>query len=192
MMSQEYPENPHAKYIDPTPYGVPAQPVKPGLTKRGKASIAIVTAVIAGGGLLGWQHYAAQQADANQKAQEIALKQQELRLEELKEMNKQATANAKVQSTQSTALQKQIDACVQDNKGLVGKQLGATYRSVIEDCQAQYGSTSTTSGNMQNAASATSTNPSGGSVNTGLLVGGAVLAGGIVLVARKSTRSNQT
>jgi uncharacterized protein HemX len=192
MMSQEYPANPQPEYADPTPYGVSEQPVKPGLTKRGKAGIAIVTAVIAGGGLLGWQHYAAQQADANQKAQEIALKQQELRLEELKEKNKAQAVNAKTQSTQNAALQKQIDACVNDNKGLVGKQLGATYRSVIEDCQAQYGSTSTSSGNMQNAASATSTNPSGGGVNTGLLVGGAVLAGGIVLVARKSTRSNQT
>jgi hypothetical protein len=184
MMSQEFTP-------DPIPYGVSTQPVKPGLTKRGKAAIAITTAVIAGGGLLGYQHYAAVQSANEAKAQELEIQREQIELEKLKEMNKAQAATAKAQATQNASLQKQIDSCVNDNKGLVGKQLGATYRSVVEDCQAQYNATSS-GGDMQNAASASSTDSGSGHVPTGLLIGGAVLAGGVVLVARKSTRSNQT
>jgi hypothetical protein len=173
--------------IDTTPYGAPAQPVKPGLTKRGKASIAIAAAVIAGGSLLFYQHYSAAQAASEAKSQEIALKQQELKLEELKELNRQATANTKAQSTADANRQKQIDTCVADNKGLVEKQFGITLESVIQACQTQY-QTTTNTGDMQTAAS--STNTSGGGGNTGLLIGGGVLAVGLAVAVRKSTRSN--
>jgi hypothetical protein len=178
---------PQNAYIDPNPYGAPAQPVKPGLTKRGKAALAIGATVIAGGGMLGWQHYSAQQAAADVKAQEIALKQQELRLEELRELNKANTASQKLQTTVDTARQKKVDACVNDNKGLVGKQLGATYRSVLEDCQAQYPATTST-GDMQAVSDTTSSG--GGGVNTGLLIGGGVLVLGLAVAAKKSTKSN--
>jgi hypothetical protein len=177
------------EYADPSPYGIPAHPVKAGLTKRGKAAMAIGATVIAGGTLLGWQHYSAQQADAATKAQEIALKQQELKLQELKELNKAQAANQKVQSTQNAALQKQVDSCVNHNKGLVGKQLGATYRSVLEDCQAQYSATASSGDNMQNTASATNAGAGQGGVNTGFLIAGGVLVGGVAIAVRKGTRT---
>ena len=86
-------------YTDTTPYGPPATPaVKTGLTPRGKAALAFGGAVIAGGTLFGWQHYSAQQADAEAKAQELALKQQELRLLEIRELNKENTAQAETQA----------------------------------------------------------------------------------------------
>ncbi|MFD9004412.1 hypothetical protein ACFV0T_26225 [Streptomyces sp. NPDC059582] len=172
---------------DPHPYGIPVHPIKPGLTKRGRAAVAVAATVIAGGGMLGWQHYAAQQATASVKAQEIALKQQELRLQELKAMNDINAANQKTQTTADAARQKKVDACVQDNKGLVGKQLGATYRSVLEDCQAQYPSSSTGQ-DMQEAAS--STNSGGGGVNNGLLIGAGVLVLGTGIAVRNKARNN--
>ena len=177
------------EYDDPNPYGIPAQPVKPGLTKRGKVGIAVAAAVIAGGGLIGYQHYAAVQSANEAKAQELQIQHEQIELEKLREINKAQTVTAKAQATQNAALQKQIDACVADNKGLVGKQLGATYRSVLEDCQAQYGSTNT--GDMQAAASTQDTSSGGGGINNGLLVGGGVLALAVVVFARKGTRSNQ-
>ena len=40
------------EFIDPTPYGNQQQPVKAGLTKRGKTALAIGVVIIAGRGLL--------------------------------------------------------------------------------------------------------------------------------------------
>ncbi len=183
----EFAQNSAHEFPPTTPYGAP---VKTGLTPRGKAGIAVITAVLAGGSLLGWNYYSAQQTTAEQKAQEIALKQQELRLKELQILGEQATANQKTQATADAARQKQIDACVNTNKGLVGKQLGATYRSVLEDCQTQYQTTTSSTG-MANAASATSTTSSSGSggINPGLLIAGTALASGLVVAYRKSTSS---
>jgi hypothetical protein len=192
IIQNGYEMNPHTEVADPYPYGIPAQPVKPGLTKRGKAAIAIGTAVIAGGGLLGYQHYSAVESANETRAQELQIQREQIELEKLKEMNKAQATTQKVQFTQNAALQKQIDACVNNNKGLVGKQLGATLESVIKDCQTQY-QTTTSSGDMTNAAAATDApSSSGGGVSPGLLIGGAVLAGGLVVAVRKSTRSNQT
>jgi hypothetical protein len=186
----EFPDNSRPDIIDAHPYGIPSQPAKTGLTPRGKAGIAVVTAVLAGGSLLGWNHYSAQQAAAETKAQELALKQQELRLKELQILGEQASVNAKTQASLDAARQTKIDACVKANKTLVGKQLGATYRSVLEDCQAQY---NTTAGvDMQAAASATdttSTSGGGGGVNPIVLAGGAGFAALAVYGARKARRN---
>jgi hypothetical protein len=174
--------------VDPHPYGTnphqqPAQ-VKTGLTPRGKAGIAIACTVVAGGGLLGWQHYAAE-ASANQvKVRQLAIEQDKLELAKIKELNRQATEQEKAQAKQNTAAQKQIDACVDANKDLIGKRIGTTYQTVQSDCQAQYGTTSTDG--MQEAAAANTT--SGGGVNNFLLVGGGVLAIGLVIVVRRATR----
>lgn len=175
------------------PYGAPtAQPVKPGLTKRGKVAVAIGVTVLAGGGMLAWQDYSAD-ANANQiKAQEIALQQQELEVEKLKELNKAATRNAKTKATEDAATQKLIDACIDTDKSLVGKQMGVTYSSVMEDCRSEYADT--VSGSDMQAAGSSQTAPAGdsGGINTGLLIGGSVLGGALILGARKATRSNQT
>jgi hypothetical protein len=176
--------------IDENPYGAPAHTVKPGLTKRGKAALAIGATVIAGGSLISWTHYSAQSSANETKAQELQLKQQQLELEKLKELNRISADKEKTQASVNKTVQKQIDACVNDNKGLVGKQLGATYRSVLEDCQAQYSATTSTD-QMDTAASVSDSSGSGGAgVNQGLLIGGGALAVFLVLAAKKGARSN--
>jgi hypothetical protein len=174
------------------PYGPPAaQPVKPGLTKRGKAALAIGATVLAGGGMLTWQHYSAE-AEAHQiKVQELALQQQELELEKLKEINKAATRNAETQATEDAATQKLIDTCVDTDKSLVGKQMGVTYSSVLEDCRNQY-AVNAAGSDMQEAASSTSTDSGSGGISEGVLIGGGVLALGLAVAARRSTRPAQS
>jgi hypothetical protein len=171
--------------IDPNPYGIPANsiPVKPGLTARGKVALAIGAAAIATSGLIGYQMYSADQAASQAKAQEISYKKDQLELEKLKVLNQ---VN-KTQASGDTARQKHIDACVKDNKDLVGKSLNSTYRDIVDACQAQYTDAGTSSGMETTASSHTS---GSGGTNTGLLVGGGVLAIGLAVAARKGTRSN--
>ncbi|MGW2724820.1 hypothetical protein [Streptomyces sp. NPDC001492] len=181
---------PQASYTDPHPYGPPAhgRPVKTGLTPRGKAGIAVITAVLAGGGLLGYQHYAATQAANEVKAKELAIQQAQIDLQRQKALDKASKEAAKTVSVQETARQKQIDACVQDNKQLVGKQLGQTLAGVISDCQNQYPATSTATGNdLQETASSQPTS-SGGGAGEGLLIGAGVLVIGTILFVRKATK----
>lgn len=187
IMSQEFIPHPQPENPPIGPYGTP---VKTGLTPRGKAAIAIGVTVIASGAFFSWQHYSAQQSANEAKAAEIQLQQQQLELEKLKVMNQVNAENTKVQTAADKTRQKQIDACVDDNKGLVGKQLGATYRSVLEDCQAQYPATTNT-GDMANAASANDTSGSGGGGANGLVLGGIGAVGlGVVIAAKKGTRHN--
>lgn len=173
------------------PYGPPPahqqHPVKTGLTPRGKAALAIAATICAGGGLLGWQHYAAAQAANQVKAQELQIEQQKLAIEQQKALDKATQTAQKTQSVADANRQKKIDSCVDANKGLVGKQLGATLSSVIQDCQSQYPATTST-GDMQEAATASSTGGSGRATDL-LLVGGAVVALGIGFTVRRATAS---
>lgn len=172
------------------PYGSPTPPpVKPGMTRRGKGALAVAGTVIAVGGMLTWQHYDSA-SEANQiKSQELAIQQQKFELEKLKVMNQVNTENAKTQATMDAARQKRIDACVTANKGLVGKQLGATYSSVLSDCQAQYAATSTAG--MQAAASASDTSgASGGGISPSMLLGLGV--GGALIVGVAANRGKKT
>jgi hypothetical protein len=176
--------------IDPAPYGMHPHRVKTGLTPRGKAALALSGAALAATALVGWQISSSNAAEADQKAQELALKQQELRLKELQILGQQAAVNTKTATDQATAFQAKVDSCVKANKGLVGKQLGATYRSVVDDCKAQYESASAV--DMQAAASSTSTSAggSGGAqVNGGVLVGGVALAGLMAVALRRGRRN---
>jgi hypothetical protein len=188
--------NSHPEFTDNSPYGPPAhtaymQPVKTGLTTRGKAAIGVGTAVIACGSLLGWQHYNAQETAAQTKAQELALKQQELRIQELREINKANTAAQKTEKAENSERKKLVDACVDSNKKMVGKLLGVTYQSVRGDCEDQY-PTTTSSTDMQAAATATdaTTGSTDGGFNPFLLVGAGALGLGVVAFARKGTKSN--
>lgn len=181
---------PQLSYTDPHPYGPPLHPTRPvrtGLTPRGKAGLAVAATVVAGGSLLGWQHYAAAQAANQVKAQELSIQQQKLALEQQKALDKANKAAAKTQTAAETARQAKVDACVKDNKSLVGKQLGATYRSVLDDCQAQYPATSSNTGDMQEAASSSSTGGGGGATNV-LLIGGATVVIGAWAFVRKATK----
>lgn len=184
---------PQQSYTDPHPYGPPLHPTRPvrtGLTPRGKAGLAVAATVVAGGSLLGYQHYAAAQAANQVKAQELSIQQQKLALEQQKALDKANKAAAKTQTAAETARQAKVDACVKDNKGLVGKQLGATYRSVLDDCQAQYPATPTNTGDMQEAASSSSTG-SGAGASEGLLIGAGALVIGAVAFIRKASKPAQ-
>ncbi|KPI31452.1 hypothetical protein OV320_2668 [Actinobacteria bacterium OV320] len=172
-------------------YGNTVYPVKPGLTRRGKVALAVGVTVIASGGMLTWQHYSAQAQENGIKAQELALKQQELRIQELKEINKATAAQSKEQDAEDADRKKFVDACVQADKSLIGKQMGVKYSSVVADCQAQYqgGQTSVAGADMAAVGAAAGTVGGGGaSINsTGLL---AIAAGGgvLVLVAARRTK----
>lgn len=174
-----------------SPYGAPVQSHKPGLTKRGKAALGIGAVVLAGGGLIGYQAYSASTAESEAKAQEIALKQEQLKLEQMKELNRAKESGQKTEKTVNNARQKQIDACVNGNKDLVGKSVGSSYRDIVDACQAQY--TGSTSGDdMQAAASADdASNGAGGGVNNFVLLGGGAIAVGLVALTRKGTKGNQ-
>lgn len=178
--------NSQPEFVDPTPYGNYAQPVKPGLTKRGKTALAIGAVIIAGGGLLSWQHYSAEAAASEAKTQEFQIQKAQIDLEMLKEMNRANAANSKAQNTADSERQKQVTACVNTDKSLVGKQMGVTYSSVLKDCQARFPAT-TDGSDMQTTASSRDAGSGGGGVNTGLVVGGAALVGGVLLVARRRT-----
>jgi hypothetical protein len=188
------------EFTDPNPYGQPAhaayaQPVKTGLTPRGKAAIGVGTAVIACGTLFGWQHYAAQESAAQTKAQELALKQQELRIQELREINKANAAAKKSEAAENTERKKLVDSCVDSNKKMVGKLMGVTYQSVRGDCEAQYPTTTssgTSTGDMQAAATAQDTGSGGSGTDTGVLLGGgAALAVVLAFAVKKNTKSSQ-
>jgi hypothetical protein len=182
-MSQEYAMNPQTEFIDPQPYGNTAHPpAKTGLTKRGKAAIAIGVTVLATGGLIFWQHNSASEAASQAQQQEYALENKKLDLQMLQAMNQANAANQKQQNTADQQREKQVSACVNTNKSLVGKEMGVNYQSVLKDCQDQFPAT-TDSSDMQNTASSSSSSGSG--VNGGLLIGGGVLVCGVLLVARK-------
>lgn len=176
-----------------SPYGYTAPPVKPGLTKRGKTALAIGAAVLAGGGILAWQDYSAEASANEVKAQELALRQQELRIQELKEINKATAAQKKNQASEDAARQKFVDACIQADKGLVGKQMGVTYSSVVADCQDQFQGgqdQSVTGADMAVAGSADEAGSSEGGINSAGLVGIAV--GGGLLVALGANRMKKS
>lgn len=169
---------------DPNPYGNNPQtkPVKAGLTPRGKAALALGAAAIATSGLVGYQAYSANAAEATVKAQEIAYKKDLLELEKLKVQ----TQVNKTQASTVSARQKQVNACVTDSKDLVGKSLDSSYRDIVEACQAQYAGDA--SPGMETAASAS--DGSGSGVNGGLLIGGVVLLGGVLVAARRRAVGN--
>jgi uncharacterized protein HemX len=188
--------NSRPEFTDPAPYGPSAhttytQPAKTGLTTRGKAAIGVGIAVIAGGSLLGWQNYDTQAETAQLRAQELAIKQQQIELEKLKEINKANAAARKSEKAENGERNKLVAACVDSNKKMVGKLLGVTYQSVRGDCEDQY-PTTTSSTDMQAAATATDTTTGGsdGGVNPFLLVGAGALGLGIVAFAKKGTKSN--
>ena len=179
--------NPQPQNIPaPGPYGQPVQPANPGLTKRGKIAIAISVTVIAGGGMLAWQNHAEQVAANEVRAQELAIQQQQIELETMKELNKANAAQTKTAETQDAERQKQIAACVKTDKARVGRQIGVTYSSVLNDCQAKFGTSSDTS--MQEAAASSTSSDDGIDPSTLLAVG----VGGAFVIAVAARRGKKT
>lgn len=177
-------------YPPTSPYGAPAQPHKPGLTRRGKVALGIGAVVLGGGSLIGYQVHASNAAQAEAKAQEIQLKADALELAKLREMNRATEINRKTQTTVEKARQDDIDACVKANASKIGKGLGSpSRRDVVDDCHAQYASTDNSS-DMAAAGSATTTGQGGGiDVNSGMVIGVGVIAL-IVFAASKGRRAH--
>jgi hypothetical protein len=175
---------------DQGPYGIPANsiPQKPGLTKRGKVAIAVGVTVLATGGLIFWQHSNAVEAASQAKTQEIQLENKKLDLEMLKEMNQASSASTRQQDSQNAQRQKQISACVNTNKSLVGKQLGVSYQSVLKDCQVEFPDTSN-GADMQNTASSNDAGNHGGGISPSGLIG--IGAGAAVLLAVAANRGRK-
>jgi len=185
MVAKEFPEEFEA--IDPAPYGTPARPAKAGLTRRGKAAVAIGATILAGGALIGYQAYSSSAAEQEAKAQEIALQQQRIELDKLKEMNRAHNT----QTGQEKTRQASINSCVKDKEDLIGKGFGSpSYRDIVDACQAQYTPTTSTDG-MQAAASSQANDSDHEGISAGSLVGIAVLVGGFTLVIKLGTRRNQ-
>ncbi|MEU5976341.1 hypothetical protein [Streptomyces sp. NPDC047315] len=177
--------------FDPHPYGPPETPAgKPGLTKRGKVAVGLGAAVLAGGGLMGYQSYAAQQQEATALAKEVELREKALRLEELKELNRANEKQNTAQQVSDKARQALVDSCVNTNKGAIGKGFGSpSYGDVVEDCQAQYPRASSAADMAPASAATTSSDrPASGGVNSGFVIGAAALAVGVLVVAKRGTR----
>lgn len=191
IVNNSFQENPQVTpaqpYTDPHPYGPPATPTKTGLTPRGKAALAIAATVVAGGALMGWQSYASTQAATELKAKELSIQEKQLELKKIQALKAANESQAKTQKAADQARQKMVDSCVEADKGLIGKQMGVTYRSVLKDCQAEFPDASGTGDDMQEAASARATDGDG-SINTVVLVGGGTLAIGLIWGVSKFSR----
>ncbi|MGW5529405.1 hypothetical protein [Streptomyces xanthochromogenes] len=182
-------------FTDPNPYGPPTEyaapaPHQPGLTRRGKAALGISAAVLAGGGLIGYQVHSSNVAEAEAKAQEIKLQSQQLELEKLRETNRANLADRAAAADQQKSIQAAVDACVKSHTDTAGKFGTPMYSVVVSDCQNQY-ATPTSGNDMQAAASArTAQTSSGGSgpINNGFLIGGGALALFLVVAAKKGKR----
>ena len=188
IINEEWHVNPNPAYTGQGPYGTPAQPVKPGLTNRGKVAIAVASVAVAGTGFFWYQDHSVQVAKEAKEAAALEIQVKQLELEKLKDINKVTAAQKKDQATEDAARQKFVDACVDADKGLVGKQMGVTYRSVMADCQAQYkgGGGGADGSDMATAASADDT--SSGGINNFVLLGGGTLAIGLVWMVKKGSR----
>ncbi|MFB7398270.1 hypothetical protein [Streptomyces sp. NPDC056191] len=177
-----------ASMHDPHPNGT-FQQVKPGLTTRGKVALCVGAVVLAGCALIGCQSHATTVAENANRAKEMELQAQLLRIEELKELNRSNEITRKSRSTEEKTRQASVDSCVNTNRSLIGKDYRSPSLSdIVEDCQAQY--TSPASGmDMQSAGSSTTgAQTAGGEVNSGLLLGGGVLAIVLVIAVKRGTR----
>ncbi|MFE3381308.1 hypothetical protein [Streptomyces anulatus] len=181
-------------WADPAPYGTPNGPAgtaKTGLTTRGKAALGLGAAVLAGGTLLGYQSYSASTAEADLKAQELALKAEALEVEKLKVLNQTKQAAEGKATEQATARQTAVDTCVKGLKNQVGKGYGSpTYGEIVEDCQTQYPAAPETPDMQAAGSSNTSADGTGGGINDAAVlgIGALVLLGGFAV--RRNTRPN--
>lgn len=175
---------------DPEPYG-PRRARRP-LTMRAKVAIGVASAVVAGGGLIGYQAYSASAAASNVKAQEIAYKQAQLELERLRELNKVNDKTKKSQVSAAQQRQADVNKCIKSKEYLIGRGYNSpSYRDLVDDCQAQYSAT-TIGDDMQQAGASqdVATGDGGGSnpVSGGLFIGIAALGGVVLIGARRARR----
>lgn len=186
-------------FHDPHPYGPPApiapatfQQAKPGLTKRGKVALSVGAVVIAGGALIGYQSHTATVAENANRAKEMEIQAQLLRIEELKELNRSNETKEKSNTLQEKTRQASVDSCVETGKGLVGKGMGSpSYREVIDNCLTRYSAQSSTRFDTAAASSPLSSTATGNSEEglNGFLVLGIGAAAALAFgAAKRGTR----
>lgn len=167
-----------------SPYGGTVR--KQGVSPRRKAALAVGAAVIAGGGLIGYEMHSDNAAESEAKAQEIALKSKALELEKIRELNRAAKSGRE----ESEARQKAIDTCVKDNASKIGAVGSPSYGDVVNDCQAQYAGTSPVTGDdMETAASSDSSEAGGDALAPGLLVGVGLAGLALAIAAKRGRRT---
>ncbi|GAA0501406.1 hypothetical protein [Streptomyces olivaceiscleroticus] len=189
---QEIPVNHPTEFVDPTPYGPPAQPVKPGLNSRGRMALGIGAVFLIGGSVVGYQAYSANAAENEAKAQAIQLEMQKLKLAELKEQNRAAEKDHAAEKKVNSTLQASIDRCVNAKADDANKGFGTTYRDIVDACKAQYATSTETGADMETAAASQSAD-GGADISTGVLLGGvAVVVLGGALAVRRGTKPETT
>ncbi|MEU2462356.1 hypothetical protein ABZ604_32845 [Streptomyces sp. NPDC012473] len=178
-------------YADEGPYGNPVVHKKAGLTRRGKAAIAVAGVVIVGGGTIWFQVHSAAVAKDEKEAAALQIQMKKLELEEIRIRNEQASTDKKAATASAEKIQAAVDKCVKDSSGLIGKGYGSPSRGeVVADCKQQYdtvdGSGMQAAGNTQDTA-----NAGGGGINSPALLG--LVAGGglaVALFARKGKKAD--
>ncbi|MFC9736083.1 hypothetical protein ACFWG5_34440 [Streptomyces hydrogenans] len=192
MQHNGFGEPPAPPHWDPHPYGPPAvgPQAKPGLTGRGKVALSVGAVVLAGGALIGYQSHTETIAENEARTKELEIQAQLLRIEELKVMSKANESTQNSKKADEKTRQASVDSCIDTDKAMVGKGFGSpSYRDVIDNCLARY--TSTASGlDMTPAGTATATAPDAGDgqVNSGFLIAGAALVGGVLWAAKRGSR----
>ncbi|MFI8932472.1 hypothetical protein ACIG3E_33010 [Streptomyces sp. NPDC053474] len=169
------------------PYGLPLQRRR-SLTRRGRVALIAGAAVICSGGAVCFQV----DSSNERKAQEIELKAERLKLEKMREENRARENNRKVSTAAEKDRQTHVDTCVKGNARKVGKGYGApSMRQVVEDCQAQYASSSDGS-DMGAAGSSTDTGSSSLQLPVnGTLVTIAAGALGLYAITRRHTKRDR-
>lgn len=194
MTPQEFDEEFGPEFTPRTsPYGNTVQPVKPGLTRRGRIAIAVAATAIAGTGFFWYQAQSAQVAKDAKETAALQIQLQQIELEKMKELNKANATHSKEKAAEDVERKKFVDACIDADKGLVGKQMGVTYSSVVADCQDQFqtdDSQGVDGSEMAAAGSASDTGSDDGGLNQGLLIGVGALGLGVVFMVRRGTRSH--
>ena len=175
---------------DPNPYGPPAAhhaaagspQVKPGLTPRGKVALSVGAVVLVGGAFIGYQSHTATVAENANRAKEMEIQAQLLRIEEMKEINRANAKKETANTTQEKTRQASVDSCITTDKAMVGKGMGSpSYREVIDNCLARY-SPQQNSTRFDTAAATTPLSSTATGANEGGLSGFLVLGIGAAAV----------
>jgi uncharacterized protein HemX len=175
--------------VDPHPYGAPVQPTTPkktGLNTRGKVALSVAGLAIIGGGTLIYQNHTENVAAQQAKTAELQLQQSRLDLERLKVTNQIDEKQARQQKDEAKDLQAKVDACVAANK-----DQSAYLKGTVQACQDQYGTSTSSGADMQEAGSATN-GDGGGGISPGLVIGVGVTVAAAVGFARYGRRPAAT
>lgn len=156
------------------PYGK-QKTTTPTLTRRRKAALAAGAAVLIGTGTIAWASYSASRAEAELRAQEIALQSERLELERIKAL---AELNAPAESERT----KSLSSCIDKGIAKVGGFTRA--EEVIEQCNTAFvPATSTTTTQPVSAADDTPDQAIG---VQGLLTALAIGGGATLLFVRRA------